>query len=151
MTKLALKTSLIHTGHFHSEINNSPKTSILFAIRYFRENTVSKNWMCHRSTASWNYPRTWMFLPCVWRQRCFLVATYQPVPVSQYTTRCCHLHHLTTNKASWVQGGMLRHCLGSLVSECCFVAAIFVSYLYYFWKSYPDIITCGQGTWMLQF
>ena len=45
-TELALKTSLIHTGHFHSEINNSLKISghsnfeLFFAVRYFRENTV---------------------------------------------------------------------------------------------------------------
>ena len=46
--KLALKTSLIHTGYFRSEINNSLKfldTPLLifyffFAVRYFRENTV---------------------------------------------------------------------------------------------------------------
>ena len=45
--ELALKTFLIHTGHFHSEISNSLKVSghsnfeLFFAVRYFRENTVS--------------------------------------------------------------------------------------------------------------
>ena len=47
--KLALKISLIHTGHFCSEINNSLKISrhsrfeLFFAFHYFRKNTVYIN------------------------------------------------------------------------------------------------------------
>ena len=39
MTKLVLKTSLIHTRYFCSEINNST-FKLLFFVCYYRENTV---------------------------------------------------------------------------------------------------------------